>query len=76
MKGVNMKVKDILSKIIDNYYQIVIEVFDNETNLIKNRYFIEPHKADASKIPDSVMEMEVGMIIPYYDRLSICVKEK
>ena len=68
-----MKVKDILSKIVDNYYKIVVEAFDSETNLIKQRYYIMPHSADRSNIPPDVMENEVGMIIPHFDSLVISV---
>ena len=71
-----MKVKDVLSKIVDNFYKIVVEVFDKETNLIKDRYYIEPHRTVVKKIPNDVMEMEVKIIIPYFDRLSICVEER
>ena len=70
-----MKVKDILSKIINNYYKIVVEVFDSETNLIKQRYYIKPHSADRSNIPPDVMEKEVGMIIPHFDSLVISAKD-
>lgn len=70
-----MKVKDILSKIVDNYYKIVVEVFDSGTNLIKQRYYIQPHSTDRSNIPPDVMEKEVGMIIPHLDSLVIAVNE-
>ena len=68
-----MKVKDILTKTVDNYYKIVIEIFDRETDLIINRYYIQPHSCDFTNIPESVANMKVEMIIPFYDRLSICV---
>ena len=67
-----MKVEEVVHKIADNYYKIVIEVFDRETNLIKERHFIEPH-GTWDKIPKDILEMEIGMITLYYDRLSIAV---
>lgn len=70
-----MKVKDVMSKIVDNYYKIVIEVFDGKTNLIKERYYIHPHSVDYSNIPQDVWEKEVGMIIPYFDSLAISVTD-
>lgn len=68
-----MKIKNILSKIVDNYYKIAIEIFDRETGLIINRYYIRPHSCDFTNIPEDVANMDVEMIIPYYDNLSICV---
>lgn len=70
-----MKVKDILSKIVDNYYKIVVEVFDSETNLIKQRYYIQPHSVDRLIPHKDVMEKEVEMIIPHLDSLVISVKD-
>lgn len=68
-----MKVKDVLTKIVDNYYNIIIEVFDGKPGLIINRYYIRPHSCDFTNIPEDVANMDVEMIIPYYDNLSICV---
>ena len=70
-----MKVKDILTRIFDNYYKIVIEVFDSESNLIKVRYYIKPHATDHSNIPADVKEKEVGMIITHFDSLVIAVRD-
>lgn len=69
-----MKVKNILSRIVDNYYKIVIEVFDSESNMIKVRYYIEPHATNHFNIPADVKEKEVGMIIPHFDSLVIAVR--
>lgn len=74
-----MTVKDIVCKIADNYYPIVIEVFDPETHLIKTRHKIKPHNTSdlVNTIQnESLMKMEVEMIVPFLDNLSICVKEK
>lgn len=68
-----MKVKDVMSKIVDNFHPITIEVFDRSTQLIEKRYKIEAHKTIFDNIPDDVKELEIEMIIPYYDSLSICV---
>lgn len=69
-----MKVKDILSKIVDNYYKIVVEVFDSETNLIKERYYIQPHSVDRLIPHKDMMEKEVEMIILHLDSLVIIAK--
>ena len=63
-----MKVKDIISRIVDNYYKIVIETFDSETNLIKDRYVIKPHSFD-------FLDTEVGIIVVHFDSLVIAVEE-
>ena len=70
-----MKVKDIISKMVDNYYPVVVEVFDRNTHLIKVRYKIEPHSGDFTNIPEDVWDTEVDMVIPYFDSLAICVWE-
>ena len=72
-KEIEMKLKDVISKIVDNYYPITIEVFDRNTQLIEKRYKIEAHKTIFDNIPDDVKELAVEMIVPYYDSLSICV---
>lgn len=71
-----MKVKDIIGKTVDNYMKIVVEVFDPDTNLIKERYPIEPHRANFTNIPEDVWETEVGMIILHFDSLVISVWER
>lgn len=71
-----MKVKDIISRIVDNYYKIVIETFDSETNLIKDRYVIKPHSFDFTNIPEDVLDTEVGMIVVHFDSLVIAVEER
>ena len=70
-----MKVKDIISNMVDNYLKVVIEVFDHNTNLIKDRYYIEPHSVDFTNIPHRVWNTEVGMIVLYYDSLVISVSD-
>ncbi len=70
-----MKVKDFISKIVDNYHKIVIEEFDSSTHLIKARYIINPHEIDFTFIPEDIWEMEVGMVVLYCDSLVISVKK-
>lgn len=71
-----MKLKDIISRIVDNYYKIVVETFDSETNLIKDRYIIKPHSCDSNNIPEDVLDTEVGMIVVHFDSLVIAVEER
>lgn len=70
-----MKVKDIISHIVDNYLKIVVEVFDSKTHLIKERYSIPPHANAFGGIPEDVWEMEVGMLVVHFDCLVISVME-
>ena len=71
-----MKVKDILSKTIDNYMKIVVDVFNPYTLRIKKRHIVEPHSSYFGKIPEDVLETEVEMIVLYLDRLVISVPER
>lgn len=71
-----MKVKDVISKIVDNYYPVVVEVFDRNTHLIKVKYTIKPHAVDFTNIPEDVWDTEVGMVIPFFDSLVISVLER
>ena len=71
-----MKTRDIISRIVDNYYKICIEVFDPETNLIKKRHYIQPHKVVLTDIPEDVLDLEVKMIVPHFDSLVISVSER
>lgn len=70
-----MKVNDIVSKILDNYYKIIIEVFDSETNLIKDRFTIKPHSPGHGDLPKDVLGMKVEAIIVHFDSLVICAEE-
>lgn len=71
-----MKVKDVISTMVDNYLKIVVEVFDRETHLIKERYYIKPHAVDFTSIPEVVWDTKVGMIVLHYDSLVISVEER
>ena len=71
-----MKVRDIISKMVDNYYKVIIEVFDHETNLIKERFTIKPHATNFTHIPEKVWETEVGMIVVHFDSLVIAVSDE
>lgn len=69
-----MTVRDVLAKMVDNYMDIVVEVFSDVTHLIKERYFIEPHKLP--DIPDEVLDTKVEAMVLHYSRLCISVWEK
>ena len=69
-----MKAKDVLSHIVDNYYKIVVEVFDKDTQLIKDRYYIKPHAVVSANIPSHVLDKEC-MIVVHFDSLVISVEE-
>lgn len=71
-----MKVSDIMSRTVDNYLGTIIEVFDNDTHLIKKRYHIPAHSGDYTNIPESVWNAEVGMVIVHFDSLVISVAEE
>lgn len=71
-----MKVKDIISKMVDNYLKISIEVFHPHTLLIKNRYYIKPHSIDYGNIPNDVLDAEVDMLVLHFDSLVISVEER
>lgn len=71
-----MKVKNIISKVVDNYYPIVVEVFNSDTGLIEERYTMEAHAASSTHIPKNVLEMEVEMVIPFFNTLTICVTKE
>ena len=69
-----MTVRDVLAKMVDNYMDIVVEVFSKVSNLAKERYFIEPHKLP--DIPDEVLDTKVEAMVLHYSRLCISVWEK
>ena len=69
-----MTVRNLMAKILEFYREIVIEVYDEETLRIIDRYYIPAHSIDYSNIPKNIWEKEVDMIVLYLDRLSIGVK--
>lgn len=69
-----MTVRDVLAKMVDNYMDIVVEVFSKVSHLAKERYFIEPHKLP--DIPDEVLDTKVEAMVLHYSRLCISVLEK
>lgn len=71
-----MKVKDIISKMVDNYLKVSIEVFHPHTLSIKSKYTIEPHSIDYRNIPSDVWDMEVSMMVLYFDSLVVSVEER
>lgn len=70
-----MKVKDILSCMVDSFRNITVEKFDTETHLVKERYIIPPHVMDCTNIPEDVREAEVAQMVNYYDGFSIVIKD-
>lgn len=70
-----MKVKDIFRAMVDNYLKVVVEVFDSETHLIKQRYKIKPHSSDYYIIPEDVWNKEVGMVVVHFDSFMIAVMD-
>lgn len=71
-----MKVEDFISKMVDNYLRIVVEVFDHNTHLIKDRFKIAPHATNYTNIPDSVWQSEIGMIIVHHDSVILSVSDE
>ena len=69
-----MKVKDIISRMVDNYLEISIEVCDEKAKLMKEIYYIKPHATSFTNIPEVVWESEVWMTVLYLDRFSIVVR--
>lgn len=66
-----MEVKDILNNIVDHYIDVVIEVFDKESNSIQ-KYYIKPHVVSYN-LPPEIMWARVGMIVLYKDSMNIAV---
>lgn len=69
-----MTVRDILTKMVDSYMDIIVEVFSDVTHLIKEKYYIKPHTLP--DIPDEIMDTKVEMMVLQYTRLCISVCEK
>jgi hypothetical protein len=70
-----MKVCDLISKIVDNYVEIVIEEFKGKDRTGR-RWNITPHSTDYRNIPEDVWNAEVSMIVPYYTSISIVIESK
>ena len=66
-----MKVKDLMSKIVDSYGCII---FTNEKD--ENRDFIlYPHDTSSSSIPHRILNSEVVLITLYFNQMSIVFRE-
>lgn len=68
-----MKLKYFLRNMPDTYQTITIEEIDNDTNLVKERYYIKPH-SNPFDIPEDVLEMDFDFIIPFINGISIGVR--
>lgn len=65
-----MKVKDLISKMIDNYMRISISVY-KRNEFTGERYIVGPHATDDRNIPGNIWNKEIRAMVLYYDRLSI-----
>ena len=69
-----MKVKDILSKLVENYHEIRIETYNSRFGDGMNvLYKLAPHGIGYQDIPEEIAEKEVDMIGLFLDGLSIVV---
>ena len=69
-----MKVKDLISKILDNYQKIKIsEIHGLETG---EEWTIYPHSMNYENIPERIWNKEIYSIVLYYDGLYITVQDK
>ncbi len=68
-----MLVKDLISKIVDSYQEIVINEYKGDEHTGR-RWIIEPHARNYTNIPEEIWNTEISMIVPYYSRISIEVE--
>ena len=68
-----MKVKDLISKMIDNYMRISISVY-KRNEFTGERYIVDPHATDYNNIPGNIWNSEIKDMVLYYDRLAIAVE--
>ena len=61
-----MKVKDLMSKMLDNYMRISISVY-KRNEFTGEGYIVDPHATDYNNI-------EIKDMVLYYDRLVIAVE--
>lgn len=70
-----MKVKDLISKVLDNYQKIKIsEIQRSEPT--GEEWTIYPHSMNYENIPEHIWNKEVYSIALYYDGLYITVQDK
>lgn len=72
---VQMRVCDLISKIVDSYVDIAINEYKGYDHTGR-RYIIPKHSTDYTHIPEDVWNAEVNMIVPYLDRISIEIEAK
>lgn len=65
-----MKVKDLMSKMLDSYIRISISVY-KRNEFTGERYIVEPHATDYRNIPGNIWNKEIRAMVLYYDKLSI-----
>lgn len=70
-----MLVKDLISKIVDSYQEIVINKCKGNEHAGR-RWIIEPHSIDFTNIPKDIWNTEIKEIVPYYDRISIEIEKQ
>lgn len=70
-----MLVKDLISKIVDSYQEIVITEYEG-VKRTGRRWNIEPHAIDYRNIPEEIWNTEIREIVPYYDRISVEIERK
>lgn len=68
-----MKVKDLMSRILDNYTRISISVY-KENKFTGEGYIVDPHATDYNNIPGNIWNSEIKDMVLYYDRLVIAVE--
>lgn len=70
-----MKVKDLISKVLDNYQKIKIsEIHGLEPT--GEECTIYPHSMNYENIPEHIWNKEIYTIVLYYDGLYITVQNK
>ena len=61
-------------KLLNKYSAIKIEVFDRETNLIKQRYEFKPNEFQSGKLPEDIWGKEIGLVSnPSSDQIIFCL---
>lgn len=69
-----MTVGELISKIPDSYVELAINEYEGAEHTGR-RYIIEKHSTDYKHIPEDVLNKEVKIIVPYYDRISIEIEK-
>ena len=69
-----MTVKEFISKTPDSYMELSISEYSGD-DLVR-RIICKKHEWHSTYIPESVLNNEVIMIVPYYSRISLVVDAK